>query len=244
MFIKAVAKNREWTYPLIIGKKTNKEIETIMGTLIKVNNDGCFLTCKHIATQLIESLNSNADNIIFPINVRNNTKIDVIVHNYLDLAVIRFNDLYLEGDCPNFSTEIPSPGMSICKLGYAFNEQNPFMFDKKSKKVILNNEEKLEIPIFPYDGMVTRTINFNINNVIIKNAAFETSTAGLRGQSGGPIFDTKGIIYGIQSMNMTMPLNYSYISENNIHEQFINFGVGVSSVKILEFLKDNNIKYK
>lgn len=244
MFVKAIEKNREWTYPLVIGKKGQKDIETIIGTMIKINNDGCFLTAKHIATPLIESLNTSTDNVIFPFNIRNNTKIDIIVHKYLDIAVIKINDMFLEGECPKFSNEVPSPGMSICKLGYAFNNPEPFTYDKKAKKVIINSKEAFEMPIFPYDGMITRTINFNIDNVIIKNAAFETSTAGLRGQSGGPIFDKDGLIYGIQTMNMTMPLNYSYINEENIHEQFINFGVGISSVKIIEFFKENKINYE
>jgi S1-C subfamily serine protease len=49
----------------------------------------------------------------------------------------------------------------------------------------------------------------------------ETSTPGLRGQSGGPIFDTQGTIWGIQVKTSHYPLGF------NQKDQFLNAGLGV-----------------
>jgi len=76
----------------------------------------------------------------------------------------------------------------------------------------------------------------------------ETSTPGLRGQSGGPIFDTKGTIWALQSRTSHFPLGFSPkvkkdgkdIEEN----QFLNVGWGVHAELIAAFLKDNGVDYR
>lgn len=243
MFVKAIEKNKEWTYPITLGIKNtkNKDVDLFVATLIKINNDGCFLTCAHVADAIIDHFNNPENShLILPIKLSNDTKVDIIKHNFLDMAIIKFNDTTLKGDCPTFSTDSPLPGLSICKLGFAFTNGNPFTYDKKNKNIIISENNQFETPLFPYEGMVTRIINFNIDGNIISNAAFETSTPGLNGQSGGPIFDKDGTIYGMQSLNINMPLN---IENNKNKEQYMSFGIGISSQKIISFLNDNNIKY-
>ena len=75
----------------------------------------------------------------------------------------------------------------------------------------------------------------------------ETSSPGLKGQSGGPICDTKGNIYAIQSQNMTLPLGFKGTIEENkkiVEEnQFLNVGIGVHPQTIVGLLNKHNIKF-
>ena len=76
----------------------------------------------------------------------------------------------------------------------------------------------------------------------------ETSSPGLRGQSGGPIFDTGAVIWGIQSRTEHLPLGFSpkilrdgkEIEEN----QFINVGLGVHPENIIRILREHNIRFE
>jgi hypothetical protein len=75
----------------------------------------------------------------------------------------------------------------------------------------------------------------------------ETSSPGLKGQSGGPIVDRDGNIYAIQSKNLTMPLGFTGTVEINgkkvDENQFINVGIGVHLQTIVALLKKHNIKF-
>lgn len=76
----------------------------------------------------------------------------------------------------------------------------------------------------------------------------ETSTPGLRGQSGGPIFDTEGNIWAIQSQTISLPLGFSPKlkkgKKETIEHQFINVGIGVHPDIITQFLDENKVRYE
>jgi len=46
-----------------------------------------------------------------------------------------------------------------------------------------------------------------------KIIGFEMSTPGLRGQSGGPVFDTDGVIWGMQSATRHLDLDFDVNQE-------------------------------
>jgi hypothetical protein len=73
---------------------------------------------------------------------------------------------------------------------------------------------------------------------------FETSSPGLRGQSGGPIFDTKGVVWGIQSLTRHFPLGFEpTVPGKGVKEhQFLNVGIGVHAVTIVGLLKKQGIE--
>ena len=61
--------------------------------------------------------------------------------------------------------------------------------------MILNGPiPETETPRFPIEGMLTRHIMHG-NEI----AGIELSTPGLRGQSGGPLFNSEGLVCGMQS---------------------------------------------
>ena len=70
---------------------------------------------------------------------------------------------------------------------------------------------------------------------------------GRAGSSGGPIFDTDGNIYAVQSQNATLPLGFKGTVETNgkmIEEnQFFNVGIGVHTAIIEALLTRHNIKF-
>lgn len=136
------------------------------------------------------------------------------------------------------------PGTSLCKLGYPFIEFTP-NFVESIKQFELPKD--MAYTLFPIEGIYTRNLQSNEEDNGIKVKFLETSSPGLKGQSGGPIFDNNGNIYAIQSKNITIPIGFKgtvkdkgkIIEEN----QFLNTGIGVHPETLIYFLDKHNIKY-
>ena len=120
------------------------------------------------------------------------------MHPKYDLAVIKFNgferlnydsrNIFLLGDGSKVKQ-----GKSLCRLGYPFPEYTNYEYNKE-KDDIEFTKAHAAVPRFPIDGIVTR----HMANAEGEVYGIEMSTPGLRGQSGGPLFDTEGVIYGMQ----------------------------------------------
>ena len=145
-----------------------------------------------------------------------------------------------------FSKEMPMQGQSVCKLGYAFPEYS--YFEYKNNDIVVKDEKISNFPLFPMDGIVTRHVVDEEGNI----SMFETSTPGLRGQSGGPVFSPDGTVYGIQTLTKHIDLNFDVDTEVKrgvdrkrvTFTPFINLGVCISSVEVIKFLDENNIEYQ
>ena len=70
----------------------------------------------------------------------------------------------------------------------------------------------------------------------------ETSSPGLKGQSGGPTFDSEGRIWAMQSKTAHYPLEFPAGQKNQEH-QFLNVGMGTHAKTIIDFLDSNGVKY-
>ncbi len=183
------------------------------------------------------------------VNSFDNGQIEKIVfHKDLDLALIKWHN-FTRVDTqtfPTFKNTEVEPGESVCRLGYSFLEQDIFSYDTKTEQINFNPEAFLRTPIFPLDGMVTRIISDNNQKII----GFETSSPGLRGQSGGPVFNQKGEIFGIQSSTVHLDLMFDikgYVVRDNKNEnvnekQFINLGVSINSKQIIQVCQENGVK--
>lgn len=137
-------------------------------------------------------------------------------------------------------------GRSLCKLGYPFFSLES-IFDK-SQNMFIYKEQNISVPFFPIEGIYTREIIAGQTPDKQVNIKFiETSSPGLRGQSGGPIVDTQGNVWGLQSRTMHLPLGFSpklSVNGREIEEhQFLNVGVGVHPETIVSFLRTNNIQF-
>ena len=137
-------------------------------------------------------------------------------------------------------------GTSLCKLGFPFHKVDSSFDETRNSFIIAPNV--LPIPRFPLEGIFTRTIEsgksrddrFDVKLI-------ETSSPGLMGQSGGPIFDTEGNVWAIQSRTKHMPLGFEPTVKKKGREvtenQFLNVGLGVHVQTILQFLDSLKIEY-
>lgn len=77
----------------------------------------------------------------------------------------------------------------------------------------------------------------------------ETSSPGLKGQSGGPTFDVHGNIWAIQSSTNSFPLNFeanklmNQKQAEHIQNQYLNVGLGIHSETIIGFLREMNVTF-
>jgi hypothetical protein len=137
-------------------------------------------------------------------------------------------------------------GTSLCKLGFPFHEITG-TFDEVTNTFQLA-AGTLPLPRFPIEGIYTRNLEIKKTPDSKTVAKYlETSSPGLRGQSGGPIFDKNGTVWGIQSHTRHFPLGFSPKVKKNGKEieenQFLNVGLGAHPESIVSFLSTNNITF-
>jgi hypothetical protein len=170
-----------------------------------------------------------------------------------DLAAVKligFEKLKI-GEFPTFAAppanEVspgPGPGTSLCRLGFPFHVVMA-RFDDAIQQFKVDNMPPLTM--FPNEGIHTRTM-LQLNAATGRQTRFlETSSAGLRGQSGGPIFDVDGRIWAIQSRTLSIPLGFAPTVKQGKHEitehQFIHIGVGCYVAEVRDFLTAFNIPF-
>jgi len=139
-----------------------------------------------------------------------------------------------------------SIGTSLCKLGYPFHKIEATFNEAKNMFELAPGA--LPMPRFPIEGIYTRNVIAGKSKDGKYDIKFlETSSPGLRGQSGGPVFDVKGTIWAVQSRTVHFPLGFSPKVKKNGREveenQFLNVGLGIHPEVLIKFLKDNNIKF-
>lgn len=164
-----------------------------------------------------------------------------------DLAVGRLDgfDAAQVAGYPTFQTGDVDPGVSLCRLGYPFYEVNATYDDATNQFTFAPNT--LPVPRFPSEGILTRVrVNALAITLPVQPSFIETSSAGLRGQSGGPIFDVDGHIWGIQSSTAHLPLGFNpevgFAGGKRVTEhQFMNVGIGASSETVLAFLHQHGV---
>lgn len=142
-----------------------------------------------------------------------------------------------------------TPGKSLCKLGFPFHTVQP-EWDDDNQRFNLP-EGSLPLPLFPIEGIFTRIILIQVDKPTrpkIPLEYLETSSPGLRGQSGGPTFDDQGTIWAIQSRTAHYALGFSPKvpgSRNGETEhQFINVGLGIQSSALVALFDEIGLDYQ
>jgi hypothetical protein len=177
--------------------------------------------------------------------------VDIKIHDSIDLALLHFKN-YSKLLCDNFpvfpkDTSGLIPGKFLCRLGFPFAEYSNFKYDKSTDSISWTKTGKQISPQFPLDGMVTRRLSKGKEII-----GFEMSTPGLRGQSGGPAFDTEGIVWGMQSMTKHLDLNFDVNLEvvrdgqkKKINESAIlHVGHCIHIDQIKDFLKLHKVSFQ
>jgi S1-C subfamily serine protease len=174
-----------------------------------------------------------------------------LVHPTLDLAILKFNDFgkIHYTDCARFLRDGAKikQGKFLCRLGFPFPEFTNFTFNQATDEIEWTNSGLSSSPWFPIEGMVTRFLADQQGLYGI-----EMSTPGLRGQSGGPLFDEKGTVYGMQFSTKHLHLGFDLvdkeiISNNEVKKvsdySFIHLGQCIHVNTIKEFLKLHNVDF-
>jgi hypothetical protein len=138
------------------------------------------------------------------------------------------------------------PGTSLCRVGFPFTVINA-TFDAATGQFRLD-ERVLPIPRFPNDGIHTR-IAIQLDPNTGRRVKFvETSSAGLLGQSGGPIFDVHGHVWALQSKTQSLPLGFKPVVQDGdrriVEHQFMHVGWGSHVEEILSMLNQNNVAHE
>ncbi len=139
-------------------------------------------------------------------------------------------------------------GRSLCKLGFPFHQvKSSFILESGQFEIA---RDVFPVPRFPIEGITTRIIHKGKSSDGIHDIKFiETSSPGLRGQSGGPIFDVEGNIWAMQSQTVSLPLGFQpkliFSDGKHVEEhQFINLGLGTHVETILSFLDRHKVSYE
>lgn len=275
MFAKAVEINRQFTRPVVLSRLFyDKTVESGMAAYVVVNKDGWIVTAAHVFQASVAYPQHQKELAAYEARKSKQAKgqapkrnpkwlvkhsywwgnggvkaVDISASFELDLAVARLEpfDPGSVSRYPEFkdaSKEL-TPGTSLCRLGFPFHE---FQADYDSGKGFQLPAGALPAPLFPLEGIFTR----NVLGPKTKDGKYEikyieTSSPGLKGQSGGPIFDTGGIVWGIQSRTNHLPLGFSPTVKKDGKEveehQFLSVGLGVHPEVVQAYLTDQNVKF-
>jgi hypothetical protein len=159
-----------------------------------------------------------------------------------------FDPSWTQGEYPIFKdpTKNFDQGAALCRMGFPFYDVRPY-FDAASGNFKFP-DRTFPLPIFVNEGVLSR-----MQEVVLVDLAgnplqpappfpfrsIETSNPGLRGQSGGPVFDSKGTIWGIQSATASYQFDFNTKEKEHYH-----VGVATHPDTILGLFKMHNIKFK
>ena len=172
-------------------------------------------------------------------------------HPKYDLAILKFNDyksIRYTGYA-NFlkDTSKIRQGKYLCRLGFPFPEFSNYKYNEATDSIEWTTTGNQSSPRFPIEGMVTRFLSED-NRV----TGIELSTPGLRGQSGGPLFNDQATVYGMQFSTKHLHLGFDLINkeilvDNNMIKisdySFLHLGQCVHADIIKEFLTEKNVQF-
>jgi hypothetical protein len=257
MFADAIETAGNFTRPLVLSTRSaDGTVSCSIGAYMVLNAEGWALTAGHMmdALRAADPSNRKPDDPSAITNVSYWWGVDglgmgeVHVDFDRDLAITQLTGFESSSVAayPVFGQPAGSlrPGDSLCRLGYPLH-QAAATFDEKTSGFTLA-PGTIPIPRFPVDGIYTRDA-IRENSATKRKVRFlETSSPGLRGQSGGPIFDTSARVWAIQSLTTHIPLGFSpeviaADGSKTTEHQFINLGLGCHVDEVLAFVRSKGV---
>ena len=229
--------------PIVVAWRTSRgKVKCSIGAGMIINDKGWFITAGHILQQLIDldkqvQIRKPGRNKHRPTHyasifgTTNATLSQATVLEEVDLGVGK-----LEGFTPPQGHLFPQlrvtdvqQGELLCRAGY------PFVDGIKPKwtgdRFTFTN--LFPVPMFVNEALVSRFAKLKSGMWI------ETSSPGLKGQSGGPLADGDGRICGLQVNTHHYPLGFQGRGRN----QVLNVGRAVHVQTIREYLDSRSIEY-
>lgn len=169
--------------------------------------------------------------------------VDVRLHPMADLAAFRLDPFTPAPDCayPVLRSDSLTPGVSVCRIGFPWHA-----VDAEFENNNFDVKAGFPAPLFAIEGIVSR---FGVEETPDGSKAtyIQTSSPGLRGQSGGPLFDVDGRLCGLQSSTIHLDLGfdatYEREGQKRVERQFLNVGQAVHVDDIASFLKSQGVTY-
>lgn len=201
--------------------------------------------CGLSRSQPVELLHMFVNCVEGPLNL------ELKVHASEDAALVKFVGFtkLLCSTFPVFGKESSDlkQGKSLCRLGFPFPEFTNFAYDPATDSMKWVEQGRRETPRFPIDGMLTRHV-LGANGAV---AGIELSTPGLRGQSGGPVFDTQGRVWGMQARTNFLDLAFDIDTEvvrdgskKHVKDSaFLHVGIAVHIDVLKAFMRDNAVSF-
>lgn len=271
MFQRAVAVADEFTFPYVgLRRRADDEVFSVVGAFVVVNSQGWVLTAGHIVDEIMareqeRALSGDQTAEDADAHVTERTEIwalpgflgtqprlaEARVNRLADLALCRLEpfDTSVVSAFPVFRDSEAHPiqqGMSVCRLGFPFYDIEA-SFDEEKQSFALA-DGAFPVPRFALEGVVSR-FNQRTDPTQEASAMFiETSTPGLRGQSGGPLLDVSGRVCGIQSHTSHLDLGFDAHYENAgqtvVERQFLNVGVASHVDEALRLMGEADVEYR
>ena len=270
MFAKACSIARNWTRPMIVSTRmANGSVDTQVGTFVIINSDGWAFSAGHLFDSFVKfqgdqkKIKEAAEmNEAKPGSVEPDMKwitnhsfwfgsdgvrmSRVYVNRQIDIALMKLENIGDVKTFPVFRTpESMMPGTSVCRLGFAFSEvRSEFIPESKAFSI---PKGVLPLTFYPTEGMHTRDIVEGVTQDGFDRIFVDTSSPSFRGQSGGPLFDTEGRIYGINVRTQIRRLDFDNVmrprDELLPDKQYANFGQAVHVRTLIEIMKKNGVSF-
>jgi hypothetical protein len=173
------------------------------------------------------------------------------LHPKYDLAVLKFNDYgnlrYREHAVFLKDSSCIRQGEFLCRLGFPFPEFSNYRFNEAIDDIEWTGEGITASPRFPIEGMVTRFLGDES-----KIYGIELSTPGLKGLSGGPLFNKDGVVYGMLFSTKHLHLGFDIVDKEIVSNNqakkvsdysFLHLGQCIHVEVIKQFLREKNVKY-
>ena len=239
--------------PIVIASRTfNGKVSYGIGAGMFVNPEGWFVTAGHILAE-VPSLEdavrkTNARRRIKPDDTTHysftlagqaGTGIEAHVEGRVDIGIARLSGVVPppKYPFPKFRTADIDPGELLCRIGFPFLEED--------RRVDWSEEGGFELSnlfpatVFVNEALVSRFASVQGEDGKNVGTWIETSSPGLRGQSGGPLVDVEGRVCGIQVNTGHYPLGFKGRGRN----QVLHVGRAAHSETVRAMLDKHGISY-
>lgn len=182
----------------------------------------------------------------FSSKLKPNSQFQYFLHPSLDIALLHFDIVSPTKFC-HFIDNMKDVGQgsSLARIGFPFVQFSNFIYNQVNSTLVFTNNVDPMVT-FVVEGVVSQN-QYEMVNGQSHRTALVLSTPGIRGQSGGPLYDVQGRIAGMQSQTAVKDLDFigHKIINNNLTgtPQFLNVGICVSAEAIKDFLTSNGVKF-
>ena len=253
MFQAACKSHLATTLPIVLAWRTgNGKVHAGIGAVVILNEEGWFLTAAHILQQINElhaavlggpppaklsrrQRSKQVTHFVVIVGGTDAQPVEGVAQQDVDIGAGRLDGFEPSPgfQFPRLRTREVDQGELLCRLGFPFAEGIEPTWDHEGGQFVFTN--LFPVPLFANEGMVSRFVALESGSRWI-----ETSSPGLKGQSGGPLVDSEGLVCGIQVNTEHYPLGFTGSGRN----QVLNVGRAVHVETIRTFLDKHEITYR